>query len=335
MHVHMPFKASGSSNPLHGEASQNQDILEKAKQFEASRRTLEEEWFEKYVRVSLISFAFGLGTVTLAFFLLAFYVTDPFGTVGLIIISLKAIGSVLMFLGIIGASICPFKEGEYEREGYDGSSTVVLSWDESMQKHPNGWLASVLFAGLLSASEIFYLKYPYTQCLAIFPALYAVLVHPCGLVLDEKKGHRPRPSTICIWWLVLTLGGWGPVEWSEQHEQLIQGRTKGTWPTVERNGYKASCILRLVSAFLAVLAWLYKRHDSRAWNEHDEKWKRKRKGAAKAKRHEVQTISLFAMITFHLVITGMSSIIIGASSLRAVDDIDDDENKGGKQKSTR
>ena len=58
MHVHMPFKASGSSNPLHGEASQNQDILEKAKQFEASRRTLEEEWFEKYVRVSLISFAF-------------------------------------------------------------------------------------------------------------------------------------------------------------------------------------------------------------------------------------------------------------------------------------
>ena len=150
--VRMPQSGDdATANPLiklEKENSSRQIKLDKiesmAKKFAEERLKSEEAWFERILNTSLILFVFGL-----MFVILSEWVTDNHLEKVWISAVLKGLGAIGVCCAVFGASLCPYRVGEY-------GNLCALKWDEIMEERRKWtWDFATFVAGCLTVADVY------------------------------------------------------------------------------------------------------------------------------------------------------------------------------------
>ena len=276
-----------TANPLiklEKENSSRQIKLDKiesmAKKFAEERLKSEEAWFERILNTSLILFVFGLVFVILSEWVFAGDKHDDFSSTVIskkvwISSVLKGLGAIGVCCAVFGASLCPYRVGEY-------GNLCALKWDEIMEERRKWtWDFATFVAGCLTVADVYtfhHLQYGRFTCgLAVLPCLYSLFssfLHRYSLVAKER--FMVLPSSTSFWWLVITIGGLGPVAIELQSSQYGLNSNNHykqkqhcdicqPWPKSEKHAYIVSGSIRIFCAVLAVIIWYTVRRNSHAW----------------------------------------------------------------------
>lgn len=340
------------------------DIIGRMRKFEAEKRDRERVWFAYIMRCSFLLLAVGFGIMIVGSIVMNDVLTgrkyddgvDLGYFVGLVMFR---IGVMCMVAGTSLFFVCPFRIREFE-------STIALSYDECQAQNSKTWLVASGLAAALAASMAFSKgMWPFTQSLALLPAMWGIVAHPLvkwrggspgsleiqtwkiclwgfgasagkEVVADtdgqgnvEKKipvgSRKPRPSTLTAAWLILTIGGWGPVHWNEATHGLLTE----SWPAGVVFAYRTECIIRVVVA-VALAAYIGQNRYRAAYPPVATSWSLDDQKAGYVRKEESATFGLFVTVYVFFCTTGVSEVIIGFANFHGLTDLDDDEQRIAK-----